>query len=545
MNWRNKMALFDEPYIQDILLTNESKRDYTILDRKFKGDSEPTLISKLEISVAEFREEYFRKGSKLAGYLDGENAGISYERILGSSEVIDPSSKGIPLPIDDSSSSSDKLLSSKEIDDRISSGASFLHPDVTNLAALKAVDTTDEDEAPNNMTVKLTSSGVVYRLNRDSEADADDDSIVEPTTGPGRYYKVTNLSVLGKDIAQFNANKLQDKAVDTTGRSAGKVLVYSDTNNNYAHETLNLRSVSFSSNGTWVAPEGVTKIEVSGRPGSGGGGGGAAGGAGYADAVSGGAKGGGGGGGGGAASFSTTTLTVVPGTSYSVVIGTAGTAGAGGIAGGAAATNGGNGGATSLGSLIKFGRNLSGTYIGGTGGVAGTVGTSSTTSSGASSGGTGGTAGTSYGLGSTSASSGGTGGNGGDTGVVGVIGGATVGSANELFEIKNNGTQPTSGNPGAFVSTAGGGGGGGTGGFGGVSSGLTLALIPSGGVGGNSGAGGAGSGNGAVGSAGTAGVSGNGGGGGGGAGGGGGNSGTSANGGAGGAGSAGMLIIRY
>src|SRR5438874_1005904 len=75
------------------------------------------------------------------------------------------------------------------------------------------------------------------------------------------------------------------------------------------------QSLSFTANGTWTAPAGLTSITVECWGGGGGGGGG-----GTVNL----AAGGGGGGGG----YARSVVTVVPGNTYTVTVGAAGTAGA-------------------------------------------------------------------------------------------------------------------------------------------------------------------------------------------------------------------------
>ena len=84
---------------------------------------------------------------------------------------------------------------------------------------------------------------------------------------------------------------------------------------------------------TWLCPAGITKVDVYGRGAGGGGGGSTSGGAAYAA----------GGGGGGA--YFTGTFTVVPGTTYTIVVGNSGTQGS------SAGSGGGVGGSTTFGSL--------------------------------------------------------------------------------------------------------------------------------------------------------------------------------------------------
>lgn len=105
----------------------------------------------------------------------------------------------------------------------------------------------------------------------------------------------------------------------------------------------------FVSNGTWVAPAGVTSVIVVGFGGGGGGGGGA-----RPATAQWNTHAAGGGGGGGGAIMSSLTLIVVPGTSYAVTIGAGGAGGNGGSTDGSDGTPGANGTDTIFGSLTKF-----------------------------------------------------------------------------------------------------------------------------------------------------------------------------------------------
>jgi len=93
---------------------------------------------------------------------------------------------------------------------------------------------------------------------------------------------------------------------------------------------------TFTANGSFTVPPGVTMIEVE-LVGGGGGGGGAGG----ASAA----------GGGGAGGYAAGKFTVVPGTVYTVTVGLGGTAGANTVTD--SANNGGNGGTTSFGGLLS------------------------------------------------------------------------------------------------------------------------------------------------------------------------------------------------
>lgn len=114
-----------------------------------------------------------------------------------------------------------------------------------------------------------------------------------------------------------------------------------------------VRESAFTASSTWTCPANVTQISVDACGGGGGGAGGASGGT-------------GGGGGGGAAAVIGRKVTVVPGTVYTVTIGT------GGAGGTTNSAPGGTGGTTSLGVLLSLSGGVGGTRVTtGGGGAAG------------------------------------------------------------------------------------------------------------------------------------------------------------------------------
>jgi hypothetical protein len=316
---------------------------------------------------------------------------------------------------------------------------------------------------------------------------------------------------------------------------------------------------SFSTNGSITAPAGVTMATVYLRPGSGGGGAGSGGGGGFTGSTGGGGSGSSGGGGGGSALFTFIQLTVVPGTTYNIIIGAGGggfLGGAGGAAGAAGSngTSGGNGGQTSfIGSSVSFIAAQS-TGVGGTGGIHGTLGAAGTAAAGGAAKAGGIAGGDYYGLfaaqngpgnGGASVIGGSiTGGNGG-------AGAAGIASVDAIFgKGSNPGGTGGSAGIGTGITNGGGsgGGGGGSGAWGG--NGYYNSGISQAGAGGNGGSGGAANattatvgGNGFAGVAGTNGGGGGGGGGGGAGGSGGTTGGAGGTGGNGGAGSNGFAIV--
>lgn len=119
---------------------------------------------------------------------------------------------------------------------------------------------------------------------------------------------------------------------------------------------------TFTTNGTFVVPRGVTRVRVEGYGGGGGGGGGTVGSGNSTD------QWGGGGGGGGGAVLTQVILPVIPGTSMPVVIGTGGS-------GGPANTAGSSGGDTTLSATLAV-------FVGAAGGSAGIFNTRSAAPSG-------------------------------------------------------------------------------------------------------------------------------------------------------------------
>ena len=126
-----------------------------------------------------------------------------------------------------------------------------------------------------------------------------------------------------------------------------------------AIQSQNVR-LGFSSNTTWTCPQGVTQITIELWGGAGGGGGGA-GGKDYPFPYGCSSNGwnytGGNGGKGGSGGYNKTVVAVVPGSTYSIIIGAGGTGGAGGIGVVQQSTsvggNGQNGGTTSFHNIIS------------------------------------------------------------------------------------------------------------------------------------------------------------------------------------------------
>lgn len=66
-----------------------------------------------------------------------------------------------------------------------------LLPGVADLTALKALNTTSDVDYPDKAIILVETLGV-YRFDRDSSATADDDFVIQPTTGVGRWFKMSS-----------------------------------------------------------------------------------------------------------------------------------------------------------------------------------------------------------------------------------------------------------------------------------------------------------------------------------------------------------------
>lgn len=71
-----------------------------------------------------------------------------------------------------------------------SQAASAIFAPVADITALKALDTTSAILFPDKIIINVEANGI-YRLDRDSTATGDDNRIVEPTVGTGRWFKNT------------------------------------------------------------------------------------------------------------------------------------------------------------------------------------------------------------------------------------------------------------------------------------------------------------------------------------------------------------------
>jgi hypothetical protein len=114
-------------------------------------------------------------------------AAINHDNLLGF--VLDEH-----RPMNDASTTTTNLWSATKISNEISNAtsgiASALLPPVQDITALKAIDTTSAVDYPDKIMINVEDNGL-YRLDRQSSATEDLDRIVAPTTGTGRWIKMS------------------------------------------------------------------------------------------------------------------------------------------------------------------------------------------------------------------------------------------------------------------------------------------------------------------------------------------------------------------
>lgn len=136
----------------------------------------------------------------------------------------------------------------------------------------------------------------------------------------------------------FQVNSVTSARVLSTGFDGNTISPGTTPDTALTNTARILTSVTFTANGSWTVPAGITRIMIYGCGGGGGGGGGS----GSA------ASGAGGGGGGGASLAHWCPVNVTPGDVLSITVGAAGPGGGGGTAGGGTATSGTVGGTTTV-----------------------------------------------------------------------------------------------------------------------------------------------------------------------------------------------------
>jgi len=78
--------------------------------------------------------------------------------------------------------------------DAVAAGmSSGLAAPVADLTAIKAINTTNAGEWPDK-TMMLVEAMGLYRLDRESAATGDDNLIIQPTTGVGRWFKMSSIT---------------------------------------------------------------------------------------------------------------------------------------------------------------------------------------------------------------------------------------------------------------------------------------------------------------------------------------------------------------
>jgi hypothetical protein len=78
--------------------------------------------------------------------------------------------------------------------DSVTAGmSSGLASPVADLTAIKATNTTDAGNWPDKVMMLVETLGL-YRLDRESSAAGDDNLIIQPTTGVGRWYKMSSIT---------------------------------------------------------------------------------------------------------------------------------------------------------------------------------------------------------------------------------------------------------------------------------------------------------------------------------------------------------------
>ena len=151
-------------------------------------DTDDTLMADSDEKVASQKA--------IKGYVDGEVTTLSTS-ISGVSSSLGThtSDAAKHREINDSGTGSEDLWSASKISTEVGNLAagisSRIATPVSDVTALKAVDTTSADSYPDKIIVNVEDKGL-YRLDRDSSETGDDDRVVAPTTGVGRWLKLSS-----------------------------------------------------------------------------------------------------------------------------------------------------------------------------------------------------------------------------------------------------------------------------------------------------------------------------------------------------------------
>lgn len=125
---------------------------------------------------------------------------------------------------------SDKLATSQAIKnyiDALPSGGGSLKTPVADLTTAKAIDTTNATNWEDKCLMLIETLGL-YRLDRDSSATGDDNLVIQPTTGVGRWLKMTSTQNLHNNLSALQGG----------------------TTNEYYHNTLDTQNALAGTNGT-------------------------------------------------------------------------------------------------------------------------------------------------------------------------------------------------------------------------------------------------------------------------------------------------------
>lgn len=125
---------------------------------------------------------------------------------------------------------SDKLATAQAIKnyiDALPSGGGSLKTPVADLTAAKAIDTTNATNWEDKCLMLIESLGL-YRLDRDSSATNDDNLVIQPTVGVGRWLKMTSTQNLHNSLSSIQGG----------------------TTDEYYHVTLDRHNALAGSNGT-------------------------------------------------------------------------------------------------------------------------------------------------------------------------------------------------------------------------------------------------------------------------------------------------------
>lgn len=100
---------------------------------------------------------------------------------------------------------SDKLATAQAVKDYIDAlptGGGSIKTPVADLTTAKAIDTTNDTDWEDKCLMLVETLGL-YRLDRDSSATGDDNLVITPTTGVGRWLKITSTQNLHNNLSSL------------------------------------------------------------------------------------------------------------------------------------------------------------------------------------------------------------------------------------------------------------------------------------------------------------------------------------------------------